>query len=266
MSASEGRAVDADDVACVLLAGHTLTPADLAPLLPALSWADAGRLHRQSARAWAEAGDLDRAAVEAEAMGDHDLSHIGYREIGDVFAVRGDAAGFFRHWKTYAASKDRRDMTRRKERLVAAVARHRGWQAALKVCTDKRIGSDFHMKALGELGVADLEEALASLPPGTVSQSDRLFLLVDAVVSESPDAPEADHPRLPSLLDEIIALDPTSSRDTMRERNWLLQRLWPAYGDQASIDRAYKAARGPSAKGELGKRLARDIPFGGGAV
>jgi hypothetical protein len=253
-----GRRLDATDAACALLAGNTLDPDDVTPLLAVLDRADAGKLHRQSARAWTERGDLDRAVAEAEAMGD--LRHIGHRDIGDVHGVRGDAAGFFRHWKDGAASKDRHDMGLRKHRLVAAVARRHGWQAALEVCADKRIGPDFRRTALAELDVAALEEALASLPAGTVSESDRLFLLVDAVVAESPDAPEADHPRLPSLLDEIIALDPTSSKDTMQERNWLLQRLWPAYGDQASLDRAHRAARGPSAKSELGKKLPRDVP------
>ena len=256
--ASEGRPISATEGACILLAGHAFTPDALAPLLDVLHRADVGKVHRQSARRWAELGDLDRAAAEADAM--DDLTHIGYRDIGEVYGTRGDSAGFFSRWKTYAASKDRHDMSQRKHRLVSAVARRSGWQAALKVCADKRIGPDFQRTALGELGVDDLEEALASLPPGTVSDSDRLFLLVDAIVAESPDAPAADHPRLPTLLDEIIALDPASSRDTMRERNWLLQRLWPAYGDQASIDRAHKAARGPSAKAELGKRLPRDVP------
>ncbi len=87
--------------------------------------------------------------------------------------------------------------------------------------------------------------------------TDRLFLLVGAVVAASPTDPEVDHPRLPSLLDEIIALDPTSSKDTIRLRNWLLLNLWPAFGDQASLDRAYKAARGPQAKGDLSRTLPR---------
>ena len=107
--------------------------------------------------------------ADAEAMGH--LSHIGFREIGDVHGTRGDAAGFFRHWKTYAASKDRHDMSLRKERLVAAVARRHGWQAALAVCDDKRIGPDFRRTALQGLGVSDLEAALASLPESNSSST-----------------------------------------------------------------------------------------------
>jgi hypothetical protein len=78
-------------------------------------------------------------------------AYIGHRDIGDVFGARGHVAGFFRHWKTYAASKERHDTNLRKDRLVTAVARHSGWRAALDLCDDKRIGPHFRRTALAAL-------------------------------------------------------------------------------------------------------------------
>lgn len=63
--------------------------------------------------------------------------------------------------------------------------------------------------------------------------------------------PERNHPALDGIVDRIIAVDPGTDRATMRARDGLLFHLWPAMGEQATLDRVRKAVRTPTIRREL---------------
>jgi hypothetical protein len=183
---------------------------------------------------------------------------VGYREIGAAHAAAGDAAAFFAGWKRYNAREARNRMADLKRTLVSAVARRQGWQAALAVTSDKRIGPDFARYAFdAETDVDGLLALFSADAAGVLTQADELVVLVRAVCAATPRNPDRDHPRLAEILDRIIAVEP-STKDTMRWRDGQLFRLWPAIGAQSTLDRVRKAVRTPSIKREL-KVLAREL-------
>ncbi|GAA3277645.1 hypothetical protein GCM10020218_026850 [Dactylosporangium vinaceum] len=145
-----------------------------------------------------------------------------------------------------------------KRRLVEGVARATGWEAALTLTADKRLGPAFARHAFTAFGadVDGLRRVLAGV--GALPELDQLALLAEAVRQAAGKDPASDHPYLPELVDRIIAVDPATDRATMRSRDWLLFSLWPAMGEQATLERARRAIRTPQYKREL-HRLPRDV-------
>jgi hypothetical protein len=87
---------------------------------------------------------------------------------------------------------------------------------------------------------------------------DECGLLSRAVRAAAGHNPERDHPLLPGIVDRIIAVDPTTDKTTMRWRDAELYGLWPAYGEQATLDRVRAAVRTPQYRRDL-KTLARNL-------
>jgi hypothetical protein len=245
-----------EDAACALFAIGALDDADVDALEPMLG--DACAIRRQQVLNRLAADDVAgaRAAADRTRPGSE---YTGHRDIAAGFADRGDARGFFAGWKSYAATKDRHTMSRLKIRLVEGVARVYGWEAALAVTRDKRIGPTFARHAFSAFG-ADVDglRRVLDAQAGVLSELDQLDVLAGAVVEASGRNPERDHPALGGIVDRIIAVDPTTDRATMRARDGLLFYLWPAYGDKVTLDRARKAVRTPNIRREL-TRLPRDV-------
>lgn len=244
--AALGRRFDFADAACVLLAAGELDDADveaLAEFLPSYCG-----IRRQQVLNRLAVGDLAGARAAA-------TDSMAFRDIGAWLADRGDAAEFFGDWKRYEAGRDRHGMADLRRRLVAGVAANAGWRAALAVTGDKRIGPAFARYAFSF--VTDLDE-LRGAVAGVLSELDELSVLAGAVRQASGHNPVRDHPLLGEIVDRIIAVDPTTDKATMRWRDGELFGLWPAYGDQATLDRVRAAVRTPRYRREL-TVLARDL-------
>jgi hypothetical protein len=240
---------DFADAACGLLAVGVLADADveaLAGFLPSYCG-----IRRQQVLNRLRAGELARARAAADGV------PVAYRDIGAWLADRGDAAEFFGDWKHYEAGRDRHGMAELKRRLVAGVARAAGWQAALAVTEDKRIGPAFARYAFESYPVEDLA-GLRRAVAGVLSELDQLSVLAGAVRLASGHNPERDHPLLGEIVDRIIAVDPTADKAVMRWRDAELFGLWPAYGEQSTLDRVRAAVRTPRYRREL-TVLARDL-------
>jgi hypothetical protein len=243
------------DAACALLAIGALTDDDVETLRPYLpAWCG---IDRQQVLNLLACDDIVAARMAADQIR-NDTGWKGHRDIAATLADQGDAAEFLAGWKSYAATKDRHDMTDLKRRLVEGVARTAGREAALALTADKRLGPAFAMHAFTSFGgdVDGLRQVLAGT--GVLSELDQLTLLAEAVRQASGKDPERDHPYLHELVDRIIAVDPSTDRATMRTRDRLLFSLWPSMGEQATLDRVRKAIRTPQYKREL-KLLPRDL-------
>jgi hypothetical protein len=70
-------------------------------------------------------------------------------------------------------------------------------------------------------------------------------------------APSATTRSCGGIVDRIIAVDLATDKATMRWRDAELFALWPAYGEQATLDRVRAAARTPRYRRDL-MVLARD--------
>jgi hypothetical protein len=243
------------DAACALLAVGALDDADVEALIEFLP-AYCG-IRRQQVLNRLALADVAGARAAAIRIGDG-LSWVGYRDIGAALADQGDTEGFFADWKGYAAARDRAGMAELRRRLVIGVARSRGWQAALVVTEDKRIGPGFAKYAFTDLSVGDVERVFAGAAAGVLSEMDELSVLAQAVRAAAGHNPERDHPLLNGIVDRIIAVDPTSDKATMRWRDAELYALWPAYGAQATLDRVRAAVRTPRYRRDL-RVLARDL-------
>ena len=246
---------DFADAACALLAVGALTDADveaLAGFLPPYSG-----VRRQQVLNRLADGDLPGARAAADRIGDG-LSWVGYRDIGAALADQGETAEFFGDWKRYAAGRDRHGIAELRRRLVEGVARQDGWRAALTVAGDKRVGPDFARFAFVAESVEELRRAFAGDAEGVLSEVDELTVLTRAVRAASGHNPRRDHPLLAGIVDRIIAVDPASDKATMRWRDAELFGLWPAIGEQATLDRVRAAVRTPCYRREL-TVLAREL-------
>jgi hypothetical protein len=246
-SLGRGR-FDFADAACALLAVGALDDADvdaLAGYLPSYSG-----VRRQQVLNRLADGDLAGARAAAERIGDG-LSWVGHRDIGTALADRGDTTGFLNDWKRYAAGRDRHGIADMRRRLVEAVARNDGWRAALAVTEDNRVGPGFARYAFSALDVEELRRVLTGDAAGLLTDMDELSLLAAAVVVASGHNPERDHPLLAGIVDRISAVDPTADKATMRWRDAELFGLWPAFGEQATLDRVRAAVRTPRYRREL---------------
>jgi hypothetical protein len=226
----------------------------------------AARLREQLVLVHLERDDLAAAAEVADQMGTR--AREGWRDIGFHHADRGEVAEFLALWSQYDARQDRAELDDMVRALVGNVARLEGWRVAIALCgNERRIGEGHRVCAFSApepwpwppLHTADELLALfAGDAAGVLDEVEELTCLVDAVRRETPEPPRTDHPAVSGLLDRIIALDPTESKQMMRTRDQLLGNLWMALGDRASLDRMVKAVRAPRLRADLRKGLPRE--------
>jgi hypothetical protein len=238
------------DAACALVAVSALDSPDVEALMPLLeSWCG---IRRQQVLNCLAVGDFGGAREAADRILD-DMAWAGHRDIAAVLADRGDAVGFFAGWKRYSAGQYRYRMVELKTKLVGGVAHADGWQAALAVARDQRIGPKFAKYAFSAFA-ADVEglcRVFAGEAAGVLSELDELTMLAQALQDATGTHPERNHPLLDEIVDRIIAVDPTTDKATMRTRDGLLFSLWPAIGEQTTLDRVRKAVRTPRFRSEL---------------
>lgn len=243
---------DFADATCALIAVDALTSDEvdtIAPFLP-----ESCGFRRQLVLNRISAGDLAGARALAARI-DDGYGWRAYRDISFALADRGDVEGFFAEWKRYAAGHDRAGMAVLKEHLVAGVARHQDWNAAVAVATDKRIGPTFVGHAFtGYVEAADVDglwRVLAGPAKGLLSELGESALLAASIRKATPHNPERNHPQLDAVVDRLIAIDPTADKAVMRGRDSELFDLWSAIGEQSTLDRVRKAVRTPAYKREL---------------
>ncbi|MCA2210910.1 hypothetical protein [Nocardia rosealba] len=252
MLACSQRLFEFADATCALIAVDALTSDEvdsIAPLLP-----ESCGFRRQQVLNRIAAGDLAGARALATRI-DDGYAWRAYRDIGFALADRGDVKGFFADWKRYAAGQDRAGMALLKEHLIAGVARHQDWNAAVTVAANKRIGPSFVCHAFtGFVDAADVDglwEVLTGAAQGLLPELGELALLAATIRQATPHNPERNHPLLDTVVDRLIAIDPTADKAVMRGRDSELFALWPAIGEQSTLDRVRKAVRTPGYKREL---------------
>jgi hypothetical protein len=242
------------DAACALVACYALSIDEARQIIVSVPTRGGDSLRRQIAMTLRDRGMLDEARAEAGLIGEYSWS--AHRDIGWKLAVEGDHEEFFTHWRDYAAGKERHGMVMLKTTLVGGVAEKHGWQAAVDLAlADKRLGAGFRLTAVGRgvdtMSPDQLVAFFAHDVRGLLTEQGELNLLVGALVREAPRNPTSEHPLLASTLDRIIAIDPLIDKATMRSRDGLLSRLWPAMAEEETLTRMRKALRTPSLKREF---------------
>jgi hypothetical protein len=242
------------DAACALVACAALSIDDAREIIVSVPTHGGDSLRRQIAMTLRDRGALDEARAEADRIGEYSWS--AHRDIGWKLAVEGDHEAFFRHWRQYEAGKERDRMARLKETLIRGVAEKRGWKAAVDLAmAEKRLGAGFTPVALRQAAESMSPDQLITFfahdARGLLAEKEELRLLVDALLRAAPKNPTSEHPLLAQILDRIIAIDPLIDKETMRSRDGLLSRLWPATAEEETLKKMRKAMRTPSLKREL---------------
>jgi hypothetical protein len=249
------------DAVCALLATGALDDADLDVIEPELDEKWRPFVMRQRALTRIVNGDIDGAVEIAERMPSAS-AHRVYRDIGWAAARAGDLELYRRYAKQYQPGTDRTAMNRLRGEVIAGIARVHGLDAAVSATNDTSLGTAHLSYAIAELARAgeidQLDAAFAGPLAGLFDDTTRVGALIDAVAVASPDAPAHDHPRLAELLEQVLAIDPTTSKEAMRTRDALLFHSWPAIGDQETLARVRAAVRTPDYRRQL-TRLKRDI-------
>ena len=99
---------------------------------------------------------------------------------------------------------------------------------------------------------SELDQLIASTDEfADLPEAWRLVSLVDAMLTHPQDpVSQADHPELEGILDRIIALDPTESKEQSRLRDYALSKTWPLIGQEATLRRMRSAIRAPMLRNE----------------
>lgn len=214
------------------------------------------KLRSQIVHALVGRGDLadaHRVSESFEPFHGLDQRFFGHRIIARGFAERGRAGEFFKLWPRLAAGKERDYLGELKGTLVASVAREAGWEAAVGVVADKRVGPAYSGRAFEPLargGEVDLLLEIFSGGETGLDDLGQLAVLATALAAKAKTAGEATVEPFTRILHRVIALE-ASDRAVMRARDQLLLSLWPAYPDAAALALARKAARAPRVKAEL---------------
>jgi hypothetical protein len=243
-----------DDAACALVACAALSVDEAREIIVSVPTRGSDSLRRQIAMTLRDRGMLVEARLEADRIGEYSWS--AHRDIGWKLAAEGDHEEFFRHWRKYEAGKQRHMMAQLKVALVRGVAEKCGWQAAVDLSlAEKRLGAGFTPVALSQAAETMSPEQLIVFfghdARGLLTEQGELNLLVGALVRAAPRNPTSEHPLLASTLDRIIAIDPLIDKATMRSRDGLLSRLWPAMAEEETLKKMRKALRTPSLKREF---------------
>lgn len=249
------------DLGCLLLAGGLLEVADLERAAEGSRESVAECFGRAIVYRHLADGDLEAATAAAAHPRLASMPEIGWRAIGDHHARRGDAAAFLALWTRYDTRTEKQWIQEARRTLVEQVSRHHGWRDGLAAAHRPRISTagtrdELIRVALGPLAESvrepELVELLDSAPElAEVGALDRLDLRVRSVRAHGEDrALHTDHPALRPLLDEVIAVDPTTSRNVMRVRDRMLVDLWPAVGTPPTLAELRRALRTPAWKRE----------------
>jgi len=249
------------DAACALVACGALSIDDAREMIASTPTYDSRSLRRQIAMTLRDHDRLDEARAEADRIGEYSWS--AHRDIAWKLAIEGDHEAFFRHWPNYAAGKERRTIAQLKSTLVWGVAEKRGWESAVDFAlAEKRLGAEFRgvgiSQAAETMSPDQLIEFFAHDARGLITEQGELHLLVAALLRAAPRKPTSEHPLLGQTIDRIIAIDPLIDKATMRARDLLLARLWPAMAEVETLKRVRKAIRTPLLKREL-TMLPRDV-------
>jgi hypothetical protein len=203
-----------------------------------------------------EAGEIGWAEQVSETMEPfygRDQRFLGHRRVALSFAQQGDAAAFFARWPRLAASQERHHMGELKRILVESVGRVHGWQQAIDVASDRRLGPTYRIYAFTSLADAGEVEQLCELfaaHEGVLDELDELTALVSALATKATSTGIATQEPATAILHRIIAIEP-SSKAVVRRRDAMMLTLWPAYPDTDTLALARKSVRTPSIKREL---------------
>lgn len=205
--------------------------------------------------------DVEAAKPAAESSHLHDSNWIAWRAIGEYHAERGNAAAFLTLWSTFDGRRQRERLDWMRQSLVEGVSRHHGWQEALNVAKHRRIAtrknSGLMLKTALEpltetMTAKELEELISSASEcEDLPEIQRLLLLVEAMLAHPcEDTPDADHPELANILERIIAVDPTFSKEQSHLRDFTLSSTWPLIGEENTLKRMRSAIRSPTLRHE----------------
>lgn len=206
-------------------------------------------------------------AAESERMGED--KWVAWRAIGEYYAGRGNAKEFLDRWSKYQTQKEKDWLNRMRRTLVEQVCRREGWEAAVALVKHKRISTASNAEVMMWAAMQPMTEAF-DVPElnqlfrtreefADLDSIARLQLLIDAMTAHWEYPAQHDHPQLAEILDQVIAIDHTVSKDQMRRRDYLLGSTWPAIGEKETLKRMRTAMRSPSQKREF-NGLAKDVP------
>lgn len=252
--------VGLNDLAVLADAVGLLTEADVDALLATWSERFTWGLRRRRIGHLVAQGRLDDAHAEAELLKE---PIVGHRDVGRHLALAGDHERFFAEWPRLEPRRKTAELVELREELVAAVARMEGWRAALSLVeTHKRLGERYVFAVLSAGQVAaygELEQLLTGELGDRLDDTQKLQLLVDQLLREVPRAEgeEPEDARVLALAERIGEL--TGDRETVRARDWMLVRLWPVVGAEATLRRIRALIRTPNLRREL-TMLPRDVP------
>lgn len=199
--------------------------------------------------------EAERASDLFEPHADQDERFRGHRRVALWFALRGDAAGFFARWRRLAAGRERHHMGELKKILVESVARERGWDSALTVTDDKRLGPAYRRCAFAPMEEQGEVEQLCEVfdspaGSGVLDELDELQVLTGALYARVQHTGVATREPLTRVLHRIVAIGP-SDKHTMRVRDWMMLHLWSAYPDAETLALARKSVRTPNIRRQL---------------
>ncbi|AJT42448.1 hypothetical protein [Psychromicrobium lacuslunae] len=250
-----------DDAVCVLIGGGVFSVEEAHEIVEASrphSALYARNLQASIVSRRIAEDDLEAAASE---LGHPDIAGFewsGWRCIGRYHADRGDTKAFFAIWKNFKAGQQKHSMPWLKQYLVSGVAAHQGWEAAVKVTADKRIGEAFLCYAftpLIEAGDVDQllelfrDDPLANQVPELI----QLRVLTEAIRKAVGIPPVADHSRFLEIFERIKAIDPSISKTVMRERDNLLYTLGLSAVSPDAVAQIRKTIRTPWLRADLMK-------------
>lgn len=239
-----------------------LSESDVDAILEALPLPGRAGLLRQRIHRLVAAGRVENAHAVADRLRD---PLRGHRDVGLHLARAGDVDGFFAQWPRLEPRRATAELVELREELVSAVARSRGWQAALElVDSHARLGDRYVFAALAAGPIAPYDVLTALLDgalSGRLTEVQRGELLVDQLLRELP--PDRDDtalppedPRVPALAERLGAID--GDRETIRGRDGQLVRLWPVVAEAATLKRVRALLRTPDLRREL-SALRRDV-------
>jgi hypothetical protein len=249
------------DAACALVACAALSIDEARGIIDSTPSHDGRSLRRQIAMTLRDRDRLDEARAEADRIGEYSWS--AHRDIAWKLAVEGDHQAFFTHWPSYAAGTERHQMGQLKSVLVWGVAEKHGWQVGVDLAlAQKRLGAGFVGPAISQATKTMAPDQVITFftheARGLLTEEGELQLLVAALLRATPGKPTSEHPLLRQIIDRIIAVDPLIDKATMRSRDLLLARLWPAVAETETLKLVRKAIRTPALKREL-TVLPRDV-------
>ena len=216
--------------------------------------------------------DVEAAEREAESPHLDGRNWTAWRAIGEYRAEHGDEDKFLTLWPKFDARQKKEWIERMRQSAVEGVSRHHGWQAGVRLARHRRIKTRSNADLMLKTALQPLTETMSARELDTLVRDApeltdlpemwRLLLLVDAMLAHPhEEIPQTDHLDLASVLDRIIAVDPTESKEQSRLRDYALSKTWPLIGQEETLRRMRSAIRAPKLRNEF-DRLRRDAVTG----